>query len=451
MQAHAELIRKRLASGAATPRQLVDLIGFSQPTLSRALTHLGPSLVRIGAARSIQYFLRDDARGLPDLGVHRVDKHGALERLGQLVPVRPDGFVIFPENGKPTHSEGMPWWLHDMRPQGYLGRAYAMKHASLLGLPDSLSDWSDTHAVHAMLRHGHDMVGNLLVGDHAVNRFVQSTTAEPITTADKPLRYGALAKQAADGEAAGSSAGGEQPKFTCYALTVSGARHVIVKFSEAEAGPVAERWRDLLLAEHLALLCLREAGISAARSTIIDAAGQRFLEVERFDRVGPLGRRGLHSLAALDAAFVGLGNGAWPEITRTLANDGRVETASVSGAALLWAFGTLIGNTDMHLGNLSFLDDQGPPYPLAPAYDMTPMGFRPRSSGGLSDTLPSPNIRLDVPSAIWRQALGLADDFVERVNGHHQFSARFAPCITSLGAHLDCARQMVSRLGTGLK
>jgi hypothetical protein len=164
-----------------------------------------------------------------------------------------------------------------------------------------------------------------------------------------------------------------------------------------------------------------------------------------------LGRLGLHSLAALDAAFVGSGNGAWPEITRALANDGRVETASVTGASLLWAFGALIGNTDMHLGNLSFLDDQGPPYPLAPAYDMTPMGFRPRSSGGLSDTLPSPNIRFDVPSAIWRQALGLADDFVERMNGHHQFSARFAPCITALGAHLDRARQMVSRLGTGLK
>ena len=73
MQAHAEMIRKRLASGPATPRQLVDLIGFSQPTLSRTLTHLGPSLVRIGAARSIQYFLRDDALGLPDLSAHRVN------------------------------------------------------------------------------------------------------------------------------------------------------------------------------------------------------------------------------------------------------------------------------------------------------------------------------------------------------------------------------------------
>lgn len=64
MRAHAESIRRRLAQGPATPKQLVDLIGFSQPSLSRALVHLGPALVRMGAARSIQYFLRDDARSL---------------------------------------------------------------------------------------------------------------------------------------------------------------------------------------------------------------------------------------------------------------------------------------------------------------------------------------------------------------------------------------------------
>jgi hypothetical protein len=49
MQAHAESIRKRLAQGPATPRQLIDLIGFSQASLSRALVHLGPDLVSTGA------------------------------------------------------------------------------------------------------------------------------------------------------------------------------------------------------------------------------------------------------------------------------------------------------------------------------------------------------------------------------------------------------------------
>ncbi|MEQ1560044.1 MAG: hypothetical protein ABL933_14050 [Methyloglobulus sp.] len=83
------------------------------------------------------------------------------------------------------------------------------------------------------------------------------------------------ALEAARGETPGSSAGGEQPKFTAYAMTPDGDRHVIVKFSELEDGSVSERWRDLLLAENLLLETLREGGIPAAKTQIIDHGGQR--------------------------------------------------------------------------------------------------------------------------------------------------------------------------------
>jgi FixJ family two-component response regulator len=68
-----------------------------------------------------------------------------------------------------------------------------------------------------------------------------------------------------------------------YAITPSGPRHLLVKFSEAEPSPVSERWRDLLLAEHLALEVLREAGWPAAQTHIVDFGGQRFFESHRFD------------------------------------------------------------------------------------------------------------------------------------------------------------------------
>jgi hypothetical protein len=74
-------------------------------------------------------------------------------------------------------------------------------------------------------------------------------------------------------------------------MTAEGPRHVIVKFSEMLESPVSERWRDLLLAEHLALETLNQSGVLAARTLIIDHGSQRFLEVERFDRIGELGRR----------------------------------------------------------------------------------------------------------------------------------------------------------------
>ncbi|MEQ1560043.1 MAG: hypothetical protein ABL933_14045 [Methyloglobulus sp.] len=81
----------------------------------------------------------------------------------------------------------------------------------------------------------------------------------------------------------------------------------------------------------------------------------------------------MHSLSALGAEFAGLGTGGWPVITRILAKDRQIHLEAADGANFLWAFGTLIGNSDMHNGNLSFISEHGRPYSIALAYDMTPM------------------------------------------------------------------------------
>lgn len=446
MSPHAEVIRLRLAGGPQTARQLADFIAVSQPTVSRALGNLGAQVVRFGATRSIHYALRDTGRGLPDTAVYRVDAEGRIRRLGVLIAVRPEGFVMHQDDGETLHSAGLPWWLLDMRPQGYLGRAFASRHGAALGLPPHLGEWNDNHALHALLAHGDDATGNLLLGEVAREHFLSATPPEPISMAEKAATYAELAAQAARGEAPGSSAGGEQPKFTAYAETPDGPRHVIVKFSEAEGGPVSERWRDLLLAEHLALTTLREAGVPAATTRVVDFAGQRFLEVERFDRVGPLGRRALFSLGALDAEFTGLGSG-WARIAGLLANEKQITAEAASGAALLWAFGSLIGNADMHPGNLSFLADHGRPYALAPTYDMTPMAFRPRSGGGLPDGLAALAIDAVVDNATWRRAETLAREFLARVETAMGFSARFAPCIAALRRHIETVGGKIARLG----
>lgn len=125
MSPHADAIRMRLSDGPLSTQQLTESIGVSQSTISCALTELGGQVVRIGAARSIQYTLRDTPRGLPDIPIYRVDTEGRVRQLGTLLPVRPEGFVMRQEDGVNLHSEGLPWWLFDMRPQGYLGRAYA--------------------------------------------------------------------------------------------------------------------------------------------------------------------------------------------------------------------------------------------------------------------------------------------------------------------------------------
>ncbi len=446
MTLHADYIRMQLSGGPRSSAQLREKLSISQPTMSRALAELGGEIVRFGAARSIHYTLRDNTRRLPDIPIYRVNTEGVIRQLGTLIPVRPDGFVMRQEDGTTLHSDGLPWWLFDMRPQGYLGRAYVARHGAELGLPDRLKDWTDTHALRALLMHGHDIVGNILLGENARDRFLATPMPEPISLSRKTEEYARLALEAARGETPGSSAGGEQPKFTAYATTPDGERHVIVKFSELEDGPVSERWRDLLLAENLALETLREEGILAAKTQIIDHGGQRFLEVERFDRIGSLGRRALHSLSALDAEFAGLGTGGWPVITRILADDRQIHQEAADSANILWAFGTLIGNSDMHNGNLSFISEQGRPYSIAPAYDMTPMAFAPRSGGGLPDALSEAAIHSSVPNEIWRHAEALARKFLGRVMGASGFSRRFEPCMDALKQHLETAGAKIGRL-----
>lgn len=447
MSAHLDAIRFLLAAGPQSASQLIEKMGISQSTLSRALSRLGDEVVRLGAARSIQYTLRDTGRGIPDVPVYRVTVEGQIRNLGTLLPVRPQGFVMRQTNGVTLHSDGLPWWLFDMRPQGFLGRAYAANHAAALGLPANLSDWRDEHALRALLAHGHDVVGNLLLGDLVRDHFLSSPLPAAVAQQDKAEVYRRLALDAASGEVAGSSAGGEQPKFTVYAETPVGPRHLLVKFSEAEDSSVSERWRDLLLAEHLALETLRGAGISAAQTYVFDHGGQRFLEIEKFDRVGSLGRCALHSLTALDMEFVGAGTANWPLITRRLADTGQIETQAVELAALLWAFGTLIGNTDMHNGNLSFIAEHGRPYAIAPAYDMTPMGFAPRSGGGLPYSIAAPSIQAEVPNDIWRHAEVLADNFLNEVRASNAFSPRFGVCIAALESRLAVANAAIARLG----
>lgn len=447
MSRHADPIRLQLSRGPLASRQLFEKIGVSQPTGSRALKALGSEVVRFGSGRAIHYALRDEARGLADIAIYRVDVEGQIRRLGMLIPVRPEGFVMRQENGAAHHSDGLPWWLLDMRPQGYLGRAYAVRYGAELGLPGSLSDWTDTHALRALLVHGHDVVGNLLLGEMARERFLSAPPPTPVPMAEKAGHYVQLAAEAARGDTPGSSAGGEQPKFTTFAETPDGPRHVIVKFTEPVDGLVSERWSDLLLAEHLALETLREAGVAAARTRVIDHGQQRFLEVERFDRVGAAGRRAIISLGAFDAEFVGSGRGRWPIVVRRLSASGEIRPEAADEADLLWAFGALIGNTDMHLYNLSFVSDHGRPYGIAPAYDMSPMCFAPRSGGGMADTIQKATIHSDVSNETWRRAGQLARDFLARIQRQSVFSHRFDPCLHSLTQHIEAASVQIAKLG----
>jgi hypothetical protein len=433
-----DLLRSLLANGPASARQLIDKTGISQPTLSRAIADMRLEIVRIGAARSIQYALRDAGRAFTEVPVYQVNSTGQILRLGILLPVRPDGFVMLQDDGASHHFDGLPWWIHDMRPSGFLGRAYALNFAADLGLPANINTWSDTHVMQALIHHGDNLVGNLLLGDIARAHFIQSPPPAPMVEADYP----ALAAAVERGEVAGSSAGGEQPKFVTY-----NGRHVIVKFTAADDNAVTRRWRDLLLAEHLTSQVLNDVGLPAAKSQIVDIGSRRFLVVERFDRVGPLGRRAVHSLTALDSEFVGDAISPWPILASRLAASRIITPEAANLAGLLYAFGSLIGNSDMHNGNLSFIADHDRPYEIAPSYDMLPMAFKPGNSGHLPDRLIPANLHACIPSAIWRQTLGMADTYLDAMQQDVRFTEGWRPCQAALARHIAEARLRIERLG----
>ncbi|MFN6995322.1 MAG: HipA domain-containing protein, partial [Aquincola tertiaricarbonis] len=186
------------------------------------------------------------------------------------------------------------------------------------------------------------------------------------------------------------SAGGEQAKF----LTHEEAGHpLIVKFTPPLATPFGDRWRDLLQAEALALQVLADWGVPVAASEVVETGRRAFLVSRRFDRLPGGGRLHVVPLDAVHDAFVAGGRQHWGATCHALERQRRLPAGAGMQAEALLHFGRLIGNTDMHFGNLSLVvQPQGVPggrfAGLAPVYDMLPMRWRPDAAIGLVDIEP---------------------------------------------------------------
>ncbi len=414
---HADNILQALRrqGGVATSAALVAELGVSQPTVSRALMPLvrAGRVRKVGAARSQRYLLPRVVAGVgADIPIMRVDTAGVPAPFGRMVPLPGGAFWVEEEDGVSERHDGLPWFLADMRPQGFMGRNFAQLHPELQ-LPQDPRHWSDDDMLRALALRGEDLPGNLLVGNASLERF--HTLGQRLARAASADDYPALARSALQGQLPGSSAGGEQPKFCC----VTQGRSVIVKFSSAGDSPADQRTRDLLLCEHLALQVLAQAGLPAAPTQVFERAGRVFLESERFDRCAPWqdtpagappGRIGMVSLMVYDAQYVG-------EVDNWAATAERMQARALLTAEdartlrLLEAYGRLIGNTDRHYGNISLVlveDD----WRLSPTYDMLPMLYMPIAGELVAQEL---GLARMAPTAatldVWREARGLARDF----------------------------------------
>jgi hypothetical protein len=226
----------------------------------------------------------------------------------------------------------------------------------------------------------------------------------PTPTAEKLEHYEAMAAMLRE-SSFGSSAGGEQPKFLSM---VEDSGHVIVKFAKH-----GSRMAELLPLEHLALTALADVGLPAAATQLLASDGYVFLEVQRFDRVGPHGRMGMLSAGSVDDEFFGKRD-TWSQFAARCEQARYICAKEARDIDVMAAFSELIGNNDRHFENISLLIGEDGEYQgVAPAYDILPMRYA-SIGGGVDPALVpiTPKVgTVGANPAVWSAAARAAERF----------------------------------------
>lgn len=472
------------ASGPLSAPALAAALRVDDSNIRRALAlpEISPHLVRLGTRRGATYALRRPIRNLGDtFPLRRVDADGRAHDWAELAALHGGWQLTWADAARPPawageicalgrFCEGFPFFLSELRPQGFLGRAAGRSLPLSLGLSPDPREWpNDDDTLVYLAAEGDDLPGDLLIGDAMLRRAQVRLLNPPAALPDfeRTTRYPELATAATSSGIAGSSVEGEQPKFLATlsspppqasprgmgvppvidgeasrlaapSLQFSGLQlpppfptPVIVKFTDVLSTPTGRRWADLLAAEAHALTLLHAHGEAHAAPRLLDAADRRFLETPRYDRVGPHGRRGVVSLRALHDAFGGPDAHLWTAAAANLRARDLINDATLRSIRLRHAFGRLIGNTDMHFGNLAFWFDDSLPFLLAPGYDQLPMLWAPAPGNATPSPDFAPTLPLPAEREIWHEAAALADEFWQRVIADPRVSRPFAAIATA--------------------
>lgn len=406
-----------LERGPSTSKEIQAATGLSQTTIARKIRKMEDRVIAIPEGRTVKYAATRNAfNSGNNIPLSIIDEVGKPHLIAHIRPLINGGYFVEPIKNLPSLLlgesriglyEDLPYFLYDLRPQGFLGRQIAKRIASQCDdFPSDPRNWNSNHMGRYLISNGDDLPGNFIFGDRGLigvrPQFLPATEED----------YPDLAQKAIEGEVVGSSAGGEQSKFTAF--NKNSECHVIVKFSPKDNNEIATRWRDILITEYHAAVVLNERIFSAAIPGLIDINGRLFLESQRFDRIGALGRRSMISLQTIDSEFIGLGSN-WPRVMKGLLKKNLAISEDIFYAESLWWFGQLINNSDMHLGNLS-LSINNDIFRLLPIYDMCSMGFVPKNSGEV------PPFIFDPPDL---DSIGLAEDQREIViKAAHEFWER---------------------------
>lgn len=436
-----------LRAGPASSTSLLRALQLPRPTLARALQHLQREgeVLQVGAPRGgARYALPRTVRGAgSSWPVYQIDAAGRVHPFGRLDALMPRHFHFESSHAALRGlSEGLPWFLHALRPSGFLARAAGLE--PLAGAAVRPGDKLEDAQLAWFTREGWDGPGDLIVGAGALEAWRAARVHRNVVEGrNRPRQYMRLAESALEcALAPQAQLPGEAPKFT--ALTDHGGHivQVLVKFSAPIATAEGQRQGELLLAEHLAHGYLNARGVCAVHSRMFRFGGRIFLEIDRFDRVGAEGRRSVTSLAALGLPQTGRAHGRAAAAAQ-LAGAGVLPRNDARQIRLVEAFSELIGNRDRGPEDLTLFHRPDGRFALAPAHGLSPTLLANDAAGDAGVGVVAP-----VPSAltadVWPQAVRLAEGYWQRLAAEPQFSTGFRE---QCGAALAALRAMPQGVG----
>jgi hypothetical protein len=379
MKTNQQQLRQLLADRVMTARELTRELGISQPTLSRLISSMQNEIVVMGKGRATCYGLpKKPGQGYHQVPVYSIDAKGDVHPYGQLTPLQGGQYWWRSISCGGEISHHLPWQIQDLLINGYSARAFAHRYGDHLKLSPRLTDWTEEDMLIATSRCGEDRPGNLILGEESLARYFDLVRNPPelLEPGNQALEYPKLALKTLAREIPPVQLSGEQPKFSVCLNERGAPCQMLVKFSPAADSKEARRYADLLVCEHLALETIRIAGLSAARSRLVITGNQTFLCLKRFDRRGAFGRLPVTSLRALHTKIQAPCDD-WVSAASRLQKQGIIRTSETKKLHWLALFSDMIGNSNQHFGNISFLPQSKDNYLLAPAYGIRPTIYEP--------------------------------------------------------------------------
>ncbi|STQ46397.1 putative DNA-binding transcriptional regulator [Ewingella americana] len=192
----ADLLRQ----GSLTAKEIMAQIGVSQATLSRRLAEQS-DVRKIGRGKSTRYALLRPVGGESEFPLYRIDTQGHAEQIGSIVSIWPAESCAFETaDGQCALFDGLPWFITDMRPQGFLGRAWGRDVSALLALPEDIKLWNESQTLLALSRHGNETVGNLIVGQAAYQQWALKPDESAVAWRGKISAFEDLAQKSLAGK-----------------------------------------------------------------------------------------------------------------------------------------------------------------------------------------------------------------------------------------------------------